>query len=863
MAEIHGIEFVIKGNSDSASDSISQLIQKLNSLKRSLSSTSGTNGMSQSIKKVGEEAKKQSHHTNQFFSSILRIAKYRMIRSALKAITQAFSEGLKNAYMFSKGIGGDLAEALDTLKTKSMTMKNQMGAAFGGLITAITPVVVQIIKLVNTLAAAITRLIAILGGKSTWLRARENWTEWGEAASGAGGAAKEALRYLAPFDELNRLPDENSGGGGGGGGDDFSNMFEEVSVDIGAGFLDAITEAFNKLTEWIDDQSWQELGAKFWETIKGLFSSSEEADSVVSAFFEALGAAFGAVLGFAWGFIKEAVGDLIKSFKDNLIDYDGDDKIGLLDVLTACWETVMDIGDWIDDNIINPFLKGIQQGFIDGDTEPLSWNDFWDHIFIDLLGLPPLDIDTLLGALFANFGSGTASTWIENKLIPWITDGLEDFANEVSILFTGMDLVDLGEWIDELIQDGKDIANGLLEGFSEVWDDIKTWANENIWTPLCDAVKSVFGIASPATTMKPLGNDIANGLLEGIISIFTNLDAWVQEHILDPLQNGIENGKELVANVKAKVSEWVLDAKTKVIDGMKAMFTSWAKKSGEFKSTMSNMVAEFTNRVKGKTFKSTLGNMIAEFTSNSKGRGFASTISNMVAEFTSRTKGSTFKSTLGNMVAEFVSHAKSTNFSNAVTGLLGYLSGAYAGWDALHVPAVSIIAALINPYWKNGTPTMTVNASVGGHSGHSGNFAKGGALYGGAWHRIPQYAKGTTNAHGSLFLAGEAGAELVGHIGGRTEVLNRSQLAATMFAAVRSAIASTGFRVSGVSSVASGATPDDGMNEETLYRAMLRALNDSDLDRPIELDGNSIYKSVVKRNRLERQRTGMNPMLSY
>ena len=245
MAEIHGIEFVIKGNSDSASDSISQLISKLNRLKGALSSASGANSMAKGIKQVGEEAKRQSSHTNQFFSSILRIAKYRMIRAALKAITSAFQEGLKNAYMFSKSVGGDLAEALDTLKTKSMTLKNQMGAAFGGLITAITPIVIQVIKLVNTLAAAITRLIAILGGRSTWLRAKENWTEWGEAASGAGGAAKEALRYLAPFDELNRLPDENSGGGGGGGGDDFSNMFEEVSIDVDAGFLDALTDVSN------------------------------------------------------------------------------------------------------------------------------------------------------------------------------------------------------------------------------------------------------------------------------------------------------------------------------------------------------------------------------------------------------------------------------------------------------------------------------------------------------------------------------------------------------------------------------------------------------------------------------------------
>ena len=61
--------------------------------------------------------------------------------------------------------------------------------------------------------------------------------------------------------------------------------------------------------------------------------------------------------------------------------------------------------------------------------------------------------------------------------------------------------------------------------------------------------------------------------------------------------------------------------------------------------------------------------------------------------------------------------------------------------------------------------------------------AAGGVFSGGVWRDIPQYAGGTTNA-GSVFVAGEAGPELVGHIGGRTEVLNRSQLAATMNYAV-------------------------------------------------------------------------------
>lgn len=64
----------------------------------------------------------------------------------------------------------------------------------------------------------------------------------------------------------------------------------------------------------------------------------------------------------------------------------------------------------------------------------------------------------------------------------------------------------------------------------------------------------------------------------------------------------------------------------------------------------------------------------------------------------------------------------------------------------------------------------------------------GGILSNGIWTDIPQFANGTLSA-GSLFWAGEAGPEIVGHVGGRTEVLNKSQLASAIYSAVQSAMA--------------------------------------------------------------------------
>lgn len=86
------------------------------------------------------------------------------------------------------------------------------------------------------------------------------------------------------------------------------------------------------------------------------------------------------------------------------------------------------------------------------------------------------------------------------------------------------------------------------------------------------------------------------------------------------------------------------------------------------------------------------------------------------------------------------------------------------------------------------TVTGDLKPGVQGQAGKMTIQKKGGSYFCGAWHDIPQYANGTVNAHGSLFLAGEAGPEIVGHVGGRTEVLNKSQLASAMFTSVRAAM---------------------------------------------------------------------------
>ena len=109
-----------------------------------------------------------------------------------------------------------------------------------------------------------------------------------------------------------------------------------------------------------------------------------------------------------------------------------------------------------------------------------------------------------------------------------------------------------------------------------------------------------------------------------------------------------------------------------------------------------------------------------------------------------------------------------------------------SGWNSLSSwvgNSVSVGVSLFKSGW-NSIKSFFGLSSGGYDTGHGWKFFKqGGFIDNGQaqfWNAIPKYADGTANAHGSMFVAGEAGPEMVGHVNGRSEVLNKSQLGQIM-----------------------------------------------------------------------------------
>ena len=176
-----------------------------------------------------------------FLNSFGRIAKLRMMRAALRTVASAIKEGTQNLYYYSQALNNAdasrFASTMDSLASAMLYMKNSIGAVVAPLLTALLPAIQKVVSWFVTATNVIAQFFAVLGGQSTYTKAKQQATIWkdvGTSIGGATAAAKEYQNTILSFDEIHALNDTPSSGGGGGGGGasmpDYSDMFEEAEI---------------------------------------------------------------------------------------------------------------------------------------------------------------------------------------------------------------------------------------------------------------------------------------------------------------------------------------------------------------------------------------------------------------------------------------------------------------------------------------------------------------------------------------------------------------------------------------------------------------------------------------------------------
>lgn len=649
-----------------------------------------------------------------------------------------------------------------------------------------------------------------------------------------------------------------SGGSGGGGGGGVGDLYEEVPIDQNiADLADKIREAIKsgdweglgetirqEITDTIGKIPWNKIytkaenfGKDFAEFLNGLFSEDKKGNSVFTATADAIAKSLNTAIfaskgftdkfdfktlgtnlahgfnrffrKFKWKQCAEAINGWVDGFWDTATDFFSDlswgdilkglntffsnlsasslatilGAVGLKKFGKSLWKLLSDkAGDFLASKGLNLSVSDL---LLAVGTMLITWTAMK---FLDENDIPSKIIKWLKklpSKITLPFGKGTKgwdgktlhlsiplSAAFDNitfkiKHIKW-SDVLENVFNfdaaggffdemkkNFQTAFDGKraDILDMGSYIFEGIMDG---FAGAFTGLVEPFVDFFNWVS--------DGIKDAFGIHSPAKKMKPIGKNIFLGIIEG----------WKEKIKSFNFKNLAKSAMKLIKNGFNK-------AKTTLKVDISLVKKGW--------TTLKKFVGEIGKKAFGleKNGWTTVSKFVGEIGKKS---------------FTLAKSGwTTVRSFVGNIGKKAFGLAKSG--WTTLTKFVGKLDKvdvklAKKGWTSINNfvgTKVEVGVSLLKKGWTSIKDFIGDKISVG-----VSKKANGGIYTGGMWHNITKYAVGTENAPaGQLFIAREAGPELVGTLSGHTAVMNNNQIVASVsdgvYRAVRSAIGTKGSNV--------------------------------------------------------------------
>ena len=350
---------------------------------------------------------------------------------------------------------------------------------------------------------------------------------------------------------------------------------------------------------------------------------------------------------------------------------------------------------------------------------------------------------------------------------------------------------------------GKFIGDGILEGILGVFKKIGQWVMDNIVTPIQNVVKN---------------NPIKQGI-ELIKSGWDTVKKWIGEiptldQAIQLIKNGWETVKTWIGNIP------VLSQAISLIKSGWSTIKNWIGNIPTLDQAIQLIKSGWN------TVKTWIGNIPTLDQAIQLIKHGWTTVRNWIGSIPTldqaikliKSGWTTVRNWIGsipvlNQAIKLLKSGWTTvaNWIGSIPVLSQGIKLIKSGWSSLSrwIGTASSVGISL---WKNGWSSISsfVGTSVsvgislfksgwtsikrffglenGGILGANGGvkiFGSGGIISGQRfWNAIPKYANGTTRAHGSLFVAGENGEEMVGHVNGTTEVLNRFQLGQIMYSSI-------------------------------------------------------------------------------
>lgn len=696
---------------------------------------------------------------------------------------------------------------------------------------------------------------SLLGGKAD--DAAESVGAVGTSAASTAkkvsGAASAVKRSLMAFDRINRLTASSSGSGGASGGS--SGRTGQSAEDYIA------ASPFGEyLRALMDDDRYYDVGtalaAKLGEIVDGL-DAGLNSESFRLRVSTALGRITDTVNGFLAGLTFEEADR--QSVAGWFGDFVGDAiGLGLESIHTVLAGVRWDKLGTAAAQFVNGALASLKAQPVDFGAVAADWANA-------LMG----SLDGFLSKmdwkeLGASVGRNVTS-WFET--VDWelagrtLRDGIAGLKSTILAAFESMDI----RWSDiisafgrGLLQEDHPLLSRLLFGdgvtvpVKGVTDEtpkkakvlagfsakLAAWAESFAGTGAEKTIEFTAGITSWADGLKNKVVGAMTARLTGISDALTGEQRTIgaTARFTQSADGLTEEKKTLLSNARFTQSADGLTEEQKTIGGMKGILTWWQRASGWEAAgydwlTLSGWLDGWRRANGWSSAGYDLLSLSGLLTDWKRGSGWESNGWNLLS-----------------LTAYLPSWKRGSN----------WYSG---GWDLLEL--TGYITS-----WKNG-------------AAYTGTFmtrADGGVYSGGSWHPIAAYAGGGTPAGGQLFVAREAGPELVGTLGGHTAVMNNDQIVASVSAGVARAVAGIRFYSRDAATprlamlgesmsrseehlaamarqAASEAAGGGTAQAVVLLQKILEALTSMDFD--VKLDGASVKDRIVQLVNANTRATGV------
>jgi hypothetical protein len=739
-------------------------------------------------------------------------------------LRSALVDGFKNLAQYS----GETNNSISMLMSSLTQLKNAFAAAFAPILNVVAPILNSLIQKIISVVNTFGQLTSALTGKGTYITAKKVQQDYAKSLNNNASSAKNAQkankdlqRTILGFDQINKMDDNSSSDDSGNNGADTSgglspsDMFEtkEIPSKI-KGLADLIKQAwkeadFTKIGEMVGEKLNAALQSIPWDKIKntcnkiaksvatflngfletvdwklvgntlaqGINTAFGMADTFARNFhWDSLGKAIGngingALGGLDWNLIRGTVRNISKGITDTLNSFIQTTNWGLvgrsfgngINTIIDFFHTAVSNFNWISagtslataiNNAVNTidfvgigqtFSTGIK-GILDFGISAIENVDWWTLGEKVRDGLASVDWNGIADRLFELLGAAFA--------------GLSAFfGGLISDAVTGAK-----KYFQKKIEEcGGNIPLGILKGIKDGIIGIGGWIKEHIFTPFIKGFKNAFGIHSPSTVMAEQGTYIISGLLKGLKDNLQSLLSWVEKlpgwikdklgnakewlkekgkNALEGLKTGWESVKEsTVGQTASKIGSYI---KTKAGDAK-----SWIKSKGSdaitglktgWESVKESGFLRYVGKIKDEVFTK-IGNLKEKVTSKGK-----DIVGGLKGGFNGN--WSTFTTILSNLPNK-ISSAIPNLFNVGRNAIQNFAKG----FSNFHIPMPHI-----GWDWSGGSINI-------------GNFSFSLPRFNLQW-----YAKGGFPEAGQLFVANEAGPEMVGKMGSRNAVANNNQI---------------------------------------------------------------------------------------